>query len=167
VRTRRVRYERLATERVDPRSADLDRLSPLRIAQLMNRADRRAVLAVGRAAPAIGRAIELIVRALSRGGRLVFVGAGTSGRLGVIEAAECPPTFDTPPALVQAVIAGGRGAVFRSVEGAEDDGPAGARQMRRRARAGDVVVGIAAGGVTPSCTARSARRGAAGRRPCS
>ena len=77
----------------------------------MNRADRRAVDAVGRAAPAIGRAIELIVRALSRGGRLVFVGAGTSGRLGVIEAAECPPTFDTPPALVQAVIAGGRGAV--------------------------------------------------------
>ena len=149
MKTRRVRYERLATERVDPRGADLDRLSPLRIARLMNRADRRAVQAVGRAAPAIGRAIELIVRALSRGGRLVFVGAGTSGRLGVIEAAECPPTFDTPPALVQAVIAGGRGAVFRSVEGAEDDGSAGARQMRRRARAGDVVVGIAASGVTP------------------
>ena len=148
MKTRRVRYERLATERVDPRSGDLDRLSPLRIARLMNRADRRAVLAVGRAAPAIGRGIELIVRALSRGGRLFFVGAGTSGRLGVIEAAECPPTFDTPPALVQAVIAGGRGAVFRSVEGAEDDASAGARQMRR-ARAGDVVVGIAASGVTP------------------
>jgi N-acetylmuramic acid 6-phosphate etherase len=99
VKTRRVCYERLATERVDPRSGDLD-LSRLRIAQLMNRADRRAVLAVGRAAPATGRAIELTVRALSRGGRLVFVGAGTSGRLGVIEAAGCPPTFDTPPALV-------------------------------------------------------------------
>lgn len=162
--TRRVRYERLATERVDPRSADLDRLSPLRIARLMNRADRRAVHAVGRAAPAIGRAIELIVRALSRGGRLFFVGAGTSGRLGVIEAAECPPTFDTPPALVQAVIAGGRGAVFRSVEGAEDDGSAGARQMRRRARAGDVVVGIAASGVTPfvgGALGEARRRGAA------
>jgi N-acetylmuramic acid 6-phosphate etherase len=164
VKTRRVRYERLATERVDPRSADLDRLSPLRIARLMNRADRRAVHAVGRAAPAIGRAIELIVRALSRGGRLVFVGAGTSGRLGVIEAAECPPTFDTPPALVQAVIAGGRGAVFRSVEGAEDDGPAGARQIRRQARAGDVVVGIAASGVTPfvhGALGEARRRGAA------
>ena len=164
MKTRRVRYERLATERVDPRSGDLDRLSPLRIAQLMNRADRRAVHAVGRAAPAIGRAIELIVRALSRGGRLVFVGAGTSGRLGVIEAAECPPTFDTPPALVQAVIAGGRGAVFRSVEGAEDDGSAGARQMRRRARAGDVVVGIAASGVTPfvhGALGEARRRGAA------
>jgi len=130
----------------------------------MNRADRRAVHAVGRAAPAIGRAIELIVRALSRGGRLFFVGAGTSGRLGVIEAAECPPTFDTPPALVQAVIAGGRGAVFRSVEGAEDDGSAGARQMRRRARAGDVVVGIAASGVTPfvgGALGEARRRGAA------
>ena len=162
MKTRRVRYERLATERVDPRSADLDRLSPLRIARLMNRADRRAVHAVGRAAPAIARAIELIVRALSRGGRLVFVGAGTSGRLGVIEAAECPPTFDTPPALVQAVIAGGRGAVFRSVEGAEDDGSAGARQMRR-VRAGDAVVGIAASGVTPfvhGALGEARRRGA-------
>ena len=164
MKTRRVRYERLVTERVDPRSRDLDRLSPLGIARLMNRADRRAVLAVGRAAPAVGRAIELIVRALSRGGRLVFVGAGTSGRLGVIEAAECPPTFDTPPALVQAVIAGGRGAVFRSVEGAEDDASAGARQMRRRARAGDVVVGIAASGVTPfvhGALGEARRRGAA------
>ena len=92
------------------------------------------------------------------------MGAGTSGRLGVIEAAECPPTFDTPPALVQAVIAGGRGAVFRSVEGAEDDGAAGARQMRRRARAGDVVVGIAASGVTPfvhGALGEARRRGAA------
>ena len=164
MRTRRVRYERLATERVDPRSADLDRLSPLRIARLMNRADRRAVLAVGRAAPALGRAIELIVRALSRGGRLVFVGAGTSGRLGVIEAAECPPTFDTPPALVQAVIAGGKRTVFRSSEGAEDDGPDGARQIRRRVRPGDMVVGIAASGVTPFVRAalqEARRRGAA------
>jgi N-acetylmuramic acid 6-phosphate etherase len=104
---------------------------------------------VARAAPAIGAAVELVARALSRGGRLVFVGAGTSGRLGVIEAAECPPTFGTPPALVQAVIAGGRRAVFRSAEGAEDDAAEGARQIRRRTRAGDVVVGIAASGVTP------------------
>ena len=164
MRTRRVRYERLATERVDPRSADLDRLSPLRIAQLMNRADRRAVRAVGRAAPAIGRAADLIVRALSRRGRLIFVGAGTSGRLGVIEAAECPPTFDTPPSLVQAMIAGGRRTVFRSAEGAEDDGPDGARQIRRRVRAGDVVVGIAASGVTPfvrGALKEARRRGAA------
>jgi len=130
----------------------------------MNRADRRAVRAVGRAAPAIGRAVDLIVRALSRRGRLIFVGAGTSGRLGVLEAAECPPTFDTPPSLVQAVIAGGKRTVFRSSEGAEDDGPEGARQIRKRVRPGDVVVGIAASGVTPFVRAalkEARRRGAA------
>ena len=142
-------YDRLPTERVDPRTRDLDRLSPVELALLMNRADRRTVQAAARAAPAIGRAIELIARALTHGGRLFFVGAGTSGRLGVIEAAECPPTFGTPPRLVQAVIAGGRGAVFRSAEGAEDDAVEGARQIRRRAHPGDVVVGIAASGVTP------------------
>lgn len=144
----RIGYDRLPTERADPRTGQLDRLSAAQIARLMNRADRRAVSAVGRAAPAIGRAVDLIVRALSRRGRLVFVGAGTSGRLGVLEAAECPPTFGTPPSLVQAVIAGGRRSVFRSAEGAEDDGPEGARQIRRRVRRGDVVVGIAASGVT-------------------
>jgi N-acetylmuramic acid 6-phosphate etherase len=160
----RIGYDRLPTERADPRTGQLDRLSAAQIARLMNRADRRAVRAVGRAAPAIGRAVDLIVRALSRRGRLVFVGAGTSGRLGVLEAAECPPTFGTPPSLVQAVIAGGRRSVFRSAEGAEDDGPEGARQIRRRVRRGDVVVGIAASGVTPFVRAalREARkRGAA------
>jgi N-acetylmuramic acid 6-phosphate etherase len=160
----RIRYDRLPTERADPGSGRLDRLSAVGIARLMNRADRRAVRAVGRAAPAIGRAVDLIVRALSRRGRLIFVGAGTSGRLGVLEAAECPPTFDTPPALVQAVIAGGRRTVFRSAEGAEDDGPDGARQIRRRVRRGDVVVGIAASGVTPfvrGALGEARRRGAA------
>jgi len=160
----RIRYDRLPTERVNPESGDLERLSAARIARLMNRADRRAVAAVGRAAPALGRAVDLIVRALSRGGRLIFVGAGTSGRLGVIEAAECPPTFDTPPSLVQAVIAGGRRTVFRSAEGAEDDAADGARQIRRRARPGDAVVGIAASGVTPfvrGALKEARRRGAA------
>ena len=160
----RIRYDRLPTERVNPESGNLDRLSAAQIARLMNRADRRAVRAVGRAAPALGRAVDLIVRALSRRGRLIFVGAGTSGRLGVIEAAECPPTFDTPPSLVQAVIAGGRRTVFRSAEGAEDDAADGARQIRRRARPGDVVVGIAASGVTPFVRAalrEARRRGAA------
>jgi len=156
----RIRYDRLPTERADPGSRQLDRLSAVEIARLMNRADRRAVRAVGRAATALGRAVDLIVRALSRRGRLIFVGAGTSGRLGVLEAAECPPTFDTPPSLVQAVIAGGRRSVFRAAEGAEDDGPEGARQIRRRVRPGDVVVGIAASGVTPFVRAalREARR---------
>jgi len=159
-RVSRIRYDRLPTEHADPRSGRLDRLSAAQIARLMNRADRRAVRAVGRAAPAIGRAVDLIVRSLSRRGRLIFVGAGTSGRLGVLEAAECPPTFDTPPSLVQAVIAGGKRTVFRSSEGAEDNGPDGVRQIRRRVRRGDVVVGIAASGVTPFVRAalREARK---------
>jgi N-acetylmuramic acid 6-phosphate etherase len=160
----RIRFDRLPTERVNPGTGNLDRLSAVGIARLMNQADRRAVRAVGRAAPALGRAVDLIVRALSRRGRLIFVGAGTSGRLGVLEAAECPPTFDTPPSLVQAVIAGGKRTVFRSSEGAEDDGPEGARQIRRRVRPGDMVVGIAASGVTPFVRAaleEARRRGAA------
>src|SRR5207248_5176775 len=122
-------------------SRALDRLSPLEIAVLMNREDQRAVAAVGRVTRATAAAVGLIVGALRRGGRLIFVGAGTSGRLGVLEAAECPPTFNTPPGLVQAVIAGGKRTVFRSSEGAEDDGPEGARQIRRRVRPGDMVVG--------------------------
>src|SRR3989442_769481 len=117
----RIRYARLATERANPRSRALDLLSPRAIAGLMNREDRRAVLAVGRARSAIASAVNMIVAALRGGGRLFFVGAGTRGRLGVIGAAECPPTFGTPPQLVQAIMDGGRGAVFRSREGAEDD----------------------------------------------
>jgi N-acetylmuramic acid 6-phosphate etherase len=142
-------YARLATERPNPGSRDLDVLRSVEIARLMNREDVRAVRAVGRAAPAIARAVELIVAALGARGRLIFVGAGTSGRLGVLEAAECPPTFGTPPALVQAIMAGGRASVFRSREGAEDDEAAGRWQARRRVRRGDVVVGISASGVTP------------------
>jgi len=145
----KIRYYRLRTERPNPRSRDLDHLSAVEIARLMNRTDHAAVAAVGRAARGIGQAVDVIVARLSRGGRLLFVGAGTSGRLGVLEAAECPPTFDTRPALVQAVIAGGRRAVFRSAEGAEDNAAEGARAIRRHARRGDVVVGIAASGVTP------------------
>src|SRR5256885_3662032 len=159
----RVRYERLATERVNPRSRSLDRLSPRAIATLMNREDRRAVAAVGRVAPAIGAGVERIVASLARGGRLVFVGAGTSGRLGVLEAAECPPTFGTPRRLVQAIIAGGHAAVFRSREGAEDDARAAARAVGTRVRPGDVVVGVSASGVTPfvrAALAAARRRGA-------
>jgi N-acetylmuramic acid 6-phosphate etherase len=150
---RRVNYARLATEQPNPASRALDRLSPLAIVRLMNREDRRVPLAVGRVARQIARAVELIVRSLSSGGRLFFVGAGTSGRLGVMEAAECPPTFSTPPALVQAIMAGGRSSVFRSREGAEDLGRDARRAVRRRVRGGDVVVGIAASGVTPFVSA--------------
>ncbi len=160
----RVRYERLATERVNPRSRALDRLDARAIARLMNREDRRAVAAVGRVAPAIAVAVEVIVAALAAGGRLIFVGAGTSGRLGVLEAAECPPTFGTPRTLVQAIMAGGRGSVFSSREGAEDDARAAARAVRARARRGDVVVGVSASGVTPfvrAALAAARRLGAA------
>ena len=160
----RIRYARLATERANSRSRALDRMTPGAIAALMNREDRRAVAAVGRVRREIASAVKLVVAALARGGRLFFVGAGTSGRLGVIEAAECPPTFGTPPRLVQAIIAGGRGAVFRSREGAEDNGRAARRAVRRRVRRGDVVVGISASGVTPFVRAGLAaarRQGAA------
>src|SRR5499426_3089826 len=99
--------------------------------------------------PQMATAVKLIVAALQKGGRLFFVGAGTSGRLGVLEAAECPPTFGTPPRLVQAIMAGGRAAVFRSREGAEDDEGAARRAVRSRVRRHDVVVGITASGRTP------------------
>ena len=158
----RVRYDRLATERVNPRTRALDRLDAHAIARLMNREDRAAVAAVGRVAPAVAAAVERIVTALAGGGRLFFVGAGTSGRLGVVEAAECPPTFGTRPGLVQAIMAGGRRAVFRSREGAEDDAGAAARAVRARVRRGDVVVGVSASGVTPFVRAALAAAGSRG-----
>lgn len=146
---RRVRYSTLPTERPNRASRGLDRLSPLEIIGLMNREDVRAAASVGRVKRAVAGAAEMISRSLESGGRLFFVGAGTSGRLGVMEAAECPPTFSTPPSLVQAIIAGGRRSVFRSREGAEDREDEARREIRKRVRAGDVVVGIAASGVTP------------------
>jgi len=159
----RIRYGRLATEQVNRASRALDLLTPLRIVLLMNREDRRAVLAVARVRRQIATAVETIVAALRRRGRLFFVGAGTSGRLGVLEAAECPPTFGTPRRLVQAIIAGGHAAVFRSREGAEDDARAAARAVGTRVRPGDVVVGVSASGVTPfvrAALATARRRGA-------
>jgi N-acetylmuramic acid 6-phosphate etherase len=144
-----MRFERLGTERANPRSRELDRMTARAIVTLMHREDRRVVVAVGREVTRIAAAVDVIVTALQDGGRLVFVGAGTSGRLGVLEAAECPPTFGTPPGMVQAIMAGGRGSVFRSREGAEDDATAARRAVRRRVRAGDVVVGVSASGVTP------------------
>jgi N-acetylmuramic acid 6-phosphate etherase len=160
----RSRYGQLLTERSARASRSLDRMSALEIARLMNREDQTAVRAVRRALPAVARAVDRSVAALASGGRLFFVGAGTSGRLGVLEAAECPPTFGTPPSLVQAIMAGGRAAVFRSREGAEDDPRAAARAVRARVRRGDVVVGVSASGVTPfvrAALAAARQRGAA------
>ena len=144
-----IAYDRLPTEQRHPGSDDLERLSTSALVRLMHREDVRAVAAVGRALPTIVRAATLIAHRLRRGGRLWFLGAGTSGRLGVLEAAECPPTFHTDPSLIQAIIAGGRRAVFQSQEGAEDDRPRARQVVRRRVRPGDVVVGISASGVTP------------------
>ena len=160
----RSRYERLLTERTNRASRELDRLAPHEIVRLMAREDERAVRAVRQALPAVARAVGVIVAALERGGRLFFVGAGTSGRLGVLESAECPPTFGTRPSLVQAIMAGGRASVFRSREGAEDDAAAARRTVRRRLRPGDVLVGISASGVTPfvrAALAAAHQRGAA------
>ncbi len=142
-------YSRLPTEQPNPRSRFLDRLSTEQILRLMNREDAGVPRAVALVIPQVSRAVSLIVRTLQRGGRLFFLGAGTSGRLGVLEAAECPPTFNTPPHLIQAMMAGGHRAVFRSQEGAEDARGHARQAVSRRVRVGDIVVGIAASGITP------------------
>jgi len=143
-----VRYHRLPSEQLHPSTSNLDRLTPLQLVRLMSREDRRVVESVRRQHRTIARAIHLMTQRLRAGGRLWVVGAGTSGRLGVLEAAECPPTFSTPPSMIRAIIAGGRRAVFRSQEGAEDDRVA-ARAAVRHVRRADVAIGIAASGVTP------------------
>ncbi len=142
-------YRLLDTERLHPAIRDLDLKSSKALVGLINREDRRVAAAVGRQSTRIARAVDLLVSALRKGRRVVFVGAGSSGRLGVLESAECPPTFNTPPGLIRAVIAGGPRAVFEAREGVEDDEGQGARRLGRQARAGDAVVGIAASGVTP------------------
>lgn len=147
--SRRIDYARLPTERVNRASAQIDRFPVRRVLDVINREDQSVPGAVRRALPSMARAVTAIVDSLRAGGKLLFIGAGTSGRLGVMEAAECPPTFNTPRSLVQAVMAGGNSSVFRSKEGAEDRGADAARAVRARIRRGDVVVGIAASGVTP------------------
>jgi N-acetylmuramic acid 6-phosphate etherase len=138
------------TERRNPRTATIDTASALEIVDLIAAEDATVPGAVARAREEIARAIDLIEAAFRAGGRLIYVGAGTSGRLGVLDAAECPPTFGTPPEMVVGIIAGGLPALVRSVEGAEDDVNAGMGEMDgRRVGEKDVVVGIAASGTTP------------------
>jgi N-acetylmuramic acid 6-phosphate etherase len=150
-------WSRLPTEGNNPRSRRLDALSTPSIVGLILDEDRRALGAAARERTAITRAAVAAARSLAAGGRLVFLGAGTSGRLGVLEAAECPPTFGAPPASIRAVMAGGRGAVFRAVEGAEDREREGRREGKRL-RPRDLLVAISASSVTPF--ARGALRGA-------
>src|SRR5215472_14295463 len=107
------------TEQRNPASKNLDQMTAREIVELMNREDRKVALAVGREIPAIARAVDAIVKGIRRGGRLMYVGAGSSGRIGVLDAVECPPTFGVSPTVVQALIAGGKDAVTGAVEGAE------------------------------------------------
>jgi N-acetylmuramic acid 6-phosphate etherase len=153
------------TERRNPRSQDLDRLEARDLVALINAEDLTVAAAVGREAEAIARAVSLVEAAFRAGGRLLYVGAGTSGRLGTLDAVECPPTFGTPPEMVVGIIAGGAPALVRAVEGAEDDVNAGIAEMdARRVSANDVVVGIAASGVTPFVRAALGRAQALGAR---
>lgn len=139
-------------------------MSALEIVRLMNREDEKVARAVGREIPAIARAVDEIVERMKSGGRLIYVGAGSSGRIGVLDASECPPTFSVSPNLVRALIAGGKKAVRQSVEGAEDRPGDGARDLRKlRLSKLDSVVGIAASGTTPyvlGAIAYAKRRGA-------
>jgi N-acetylmuramic acid 6-phosphate etherase len=137
------------TEQRNPRSRGLDAKSTIEILRLLNREDARVALAVRRELPRIARAVDAMVKSVRRGGKVVYAGAGTSGRLAVLDAAECPPTFGTPPRMVQAIIAGGERALRHAVEGAEDSATKGARDLAATGiKRGDVVVGIAASGAT-------------------
>ncbi len=145
---RRSRWAGLLTEQRNPRSRRLDMLPTSRVVALLLDEDRRAIVATGRQRAALARAATLVARTLEAGCDVVFLGAGTSGRLGVLEAAECPPTFGSDPRRIRAVMAGGRASVFRSREGVEDRLDHGRREGRRLRR-GDLLVGISASSVTP------------------
>jgi len=142
--------EKLLTEQTNPASASIDTLSTEGVLRIMNAEDRKVAGAVEREIPAIARAVDAIVEAFERGGRLFYLGAGTSGRLGVLDASECPPTFNVPPEMVQGIIAGGEAALSQATETSEDDPAIGARDLEARGfTGGDVLVGIAASGRTP------------------
>ena len=140
----------LLTEQVNPKSQNLDRLSSLEIVDLFNREDEKTIEAIANARIPLAKTINVVAAAFKQGGKLFYVGAGTSGRLGVLDAAECPPTFCTPPELVQGILAGGAAALVKSSEALEDRPDDGARAIcDRQVRHLDVVIGITAGGTTP------------------
>lgn len=142
--------DHLTTEQNNPESVAIDQMDPIQIAMLMNREDLKVVAAVERVLPDIARAIETVTERVHAGGRLIYIGAGTSGRLGVLDASECPPTFNTSPALVVGLIAGGHRALTNAIEGAEDNRHAGEEDLRGvELNAQDVVCGIATSGRTP------------------
>jgi N-acetylmuramic acid 6-phosphate etherase len=142
--------EKLLTEQQNPASASIDTLATEEVLRVINAEDRKVAEAVEREIPAIARAVDAIVEAFGRGGRLFYIGAGTSGRLGVLDASECPPTFSVQPEMVQGIMAGGEAALSRATETTEDDPAIGARDLSGRGfTARDVLVGIAASGRTP------------------
>ncbi|WP_053959147.1 N-acetylmuramic acid 6-phosphate etherase [Sulfobacillus thermosulfidooxidans] len=142
--------ERLETEMWDRTMPWLENLSTVEMLRAINQADQAVPILVGEQIPVIGEAVDLIAEVLQRGGRLFYVGAGTSGRLGILDAAECPPTFNTDPTMIQAIMAGGQEAIRHAVEGAEDDVDAGRHAMKDYGiDEGDVVVGLSASGRTP------------------
>ncbi len=144
------RFDSLLTEQTNPASAAIDAVSTEEMLRIINAEDRKVAEAVGREIPAIARAVDAIVAALENGGRLFYIGAGTSGRLGVLDASECPPTFSVPPDLVQGIIAGGEPALSRATEASEDDPASGARDLLARGfTARDVLIALAASGRTP------------------
>lgn len=140
----------MGTEDYNELTSNFDLLSTLEMAKVMNQEDKKVPLAIEKVLPDIARAIDIIVDTFKKGGRLFYVGAGTSGRLGILDAAECPPTFSVDPEMIQGIIAGGEKAITSAVEYAEDDTEQGKEEIRkRRVSKNDVVVGITASGTTP------------------
>lgn len=140
----------LLTEQRNPASAEIDSAPTVGILGIINSEDQKVAVAVRDAIPQIAKALDAVYERVERGGRLFYIGAGTSGRLGVLDAAECPPTFNVPPEMVQGIIAGGEAALARATEATEDDPAMGARDLLSRGfTAGDILVGIAASGRTP------------------
>jgi N-acetylmuramic acid 6-phosphate etherase len=145
----RSKWQSLPTEAINPSSLGIDKLPSEEIVDLMINEDRKMLLAVQRERERMAVGVEMLASVLRKGGRVIFVGAGTSGRLGLLESAEMPPTFSTDPALVQAIMAGGRDAIFTAKEGVEDDYEEGARATTRlRPSKRDVVIGVSASGMT-------------------
>lgn len=145
-----VELQKIATEQRNPNTMNIDTLSTLEMVKLINQEDHRVADAVGEVTDKIAQAVDVIAEKLAAGGRLIYCGAGTSGRLGILDAVECPPTYSTDPETVQALMAGGYGAIFKAVEGAEDSKELGVRDMQNiHFSQKDVLVGIAASGRTP------------------
>ncbi|MDX7864248.1 N-acetylmuramic acid 6-phosphate etherase [Aeromonas caviae] len=157
----------MITETRNPASVEIDQLSALEMLRVINQEDQQVALAVGQLLPEIARAVDAIAEAFGKGGRLVYIGAGTSGRLGILDASECPPTYGVSAEQVIGLIAGGHKAILQAVENAEDDAELGARDLKNiQFCANDVLVGIAASGRTPYVLGAMAHASAVGATVC-